>query len=220
MIDLTRLPSHGREVGVAIRVTKGSRHVPLVFVEGDPEKVARIRQILPDATYASWRGIRGALRVALTRPPGDPVVPASRLVGYSGTPLPRKLGVAEGIMTTLIGAPPRFEALLGNLPEGASVRRRSAALASSGSGAGERELRLWFVRGRAELQRGIRTMAARTGPRGMWICWPKQTSGIAADLTDRVVRGAGLANGLVDYKVCAVDETWSGLKFRRRGDSR
>lgn len=215
VIDLTRLPSQGRDVAVALRVTKATRHLPLVFVEGDPEKVAGIREILPDAAYCGWRGICGALRRAIARPPRDPVVPASRLAGYSGTPLPRKLGIVNGVQATLVGAPPAFEATLGELPEGAAVRRRTLASVTAGSAA-ETELRIWFVRRSAELRRGIAGMSARTGPRGLWICWPKQASGAASDVSEKGVRAAGMGNGLVDYKVCAVDGVWSGLKFARR----
>ena len=94
LIDLSRLPSHGREVAAALRERKATRHVPIVFVDGAPEKVDRIRALLPDATYTDWKRVRGALRAALRRPVAAPVVPGP-MAGYSGTPLPQKLGIKE-----------------------------------------------------------------------------------------------------------------------------
>ena len=96
VIDLSRLPSHGRAVGLALRQDRRLRHLPLVFVDGLPEKVQRVRASLPDAGFATWSGIRGALRKAIAHPPAAPIVHKSLLQGYSGTPLVRKLGIKEG----------------------------------------------------------------------------------------------------------------------------
>jgi hypothetical protein len=81
-------------------------------------------------------------------------------------------------------------------------------------GARGADLVLWFVRSARQLKRGLQRYAALDVP--VWIIWPKQASGVDTDLTQNAVRAAGLGVGLVDYKVCAVDETWSGLLFRRR----
>jgi hypothetical protein len=126
--------------------------------------------------------------------------------GYSGTPLPKKLGIKEGTTVSLVGAPDGFgfQQTLGGLPEGARLRRGRTAGA---------DLVLWFVGTRREFDRGLERQAQLDV---LWIVWPKKTSALAGDLTQNVVRAAGLAAGLVDYKVCAVDETWSGLLFRRR----
>jgi hypothetical protein len=77
------------------------------------------------------------------------------------------------------------------------------------------DLVVWFVRRRLELETGILRIGAEMG-QGLWVAWPKKASGLKTDVTEDVVRGAGLANGLVDYKVCAINEVWSGLKFARR----
>jgi len=211
VIDLTRLPSHGREVALALRQRRSTRYVPLVFVEGDPEKVARIRTLLPDAVYTSWSRIRSSLKRAIAHPVAEPRVPKSVLEGYSGTPLPKKLGIKPGAAVALVDAPPRFEKTLGPLPDGVTFgkdRRGSA------------DLILWFVRSRADLARGIRRMAARIDGNALWVIWPKKAGALASDVGETDVREAGLAAGLVDYKVCAVDATWSGLKFARRGETR
>lgn len=205
VIDPTRLPSQGRDVALAIRQYKATRHVPLVFTEGDPEKVARIQKILPDAVYTTWGRIGSSLRRAIAHPPREPVTP-SLLEGYSGTPLPKKLGIKANFVVVLAGAPPGFRKVLGDLPGGVQFRER----------AGRCDLTIWFTRSRRELEGRIKRMAAVAGHAPLWIAWPKKTSGLAADLTQQLVRETGLASGLVDYKICAIDATWSGLLFRRR----
>ncbi len=124
--------------------------------------------------------------------------------GYSGTPLPKKLGIREGSVVALVGAPAGFEEALKPLPAGAKLRR----------GAVTCDLLLWFVRSRLELQKNVSRMGALAP--ALWIVWPKKASGVAADVSGTEVREAGLAAGLVDYKICALDSTWSGLKFAKR----
>lgn len=137
-----------------------------------------------------------------------PVVPAPAVAGYSGTPLPRKLGIKDGSTVALAGAPRGFETTLGTLPAGVEVKRRLR---------GRYHRILWFVRRVADLERDVRRMErAMADGGGLWIAWPKKASGVATDLTDREVRRVGLGAGLVDYKVCAIDATWSGLLFARR----
>lgn len=207
VIDLSRLPSQGRDLGVGLRGFKATRAVPIVFVEGEPEKVERIKQTLPDATYTTWSRIRGALKAAIANPPANPIKPESNLAGYSGTLLPKKLGIKANATVALVNAPRDFETTLGELPEGVKFIKQAR---------GNPELIVWFIRLRAELEDRINEMRELTGNGGLWIAWPKRASGMATDLTQNIVRETGLAAGLVDYKVCAVDATWSGLKFARR----
>ena len=206
VIDLTRFPSQGRDVALAIRQYKATRHVPLVFAEGGPEKVARIQAILPDAVYTAWGRIGVSLKRAIAHPPRDPVTP-SLLEGYSGTPLPKKLGIKANSVVALAGAPQGFRKTLGDLPGGVLFREKAG---------GRCDLTIWFTRSRRELERWIKRMAALAGRAPLWIAWPKKDSGLAADLSQQLVRETGLASGLVDYKICAIDATWSGLLFRRR----
>ena len=207
VIDLSRLPSRGRDLGAALRQSKATRAVPLVFVGGDAVKVARVCELLPDAFYSDWAGIHEALAHAMEHPPSEPVVPASNLAGYSGTPLPRKLGIKSGYAVALVGAPEGFERTLGELPPDVILRRRAQ---------GRCDLIVWFVGARRELERRTARYGARAGAGGLWICWPKKASGVVSDLSERVVRKAGLARGLVDYKIASIDRTWSGLRFTRR----
>ena len=124
--------------------------------------------------------------------------------GYSGTPLPKKLGVKEGMVIALLGAPAGFERTLGALPPRVTTTRAPRAKAG---------LTLWFVSRRAELERRIATMAPRAAGSGLWIVWPKRTSPLAGDINENDVRKTALAAGIVDFKVCAVDADWSGLRF-------
>ncbi|MHC4515486.1 MAG: PleD family two-component system response regulator [Planctomycetota bacterium] len=207
VIDLSRLPSHGRAVATWLRQQKATRQVPIVFVDGDREKVARTRKALPDAVYASWRGIRGALARALAKPPTKPVVPGT-MADYSGTPLPKKLGIRAGSVVALLGAPDRFEKTLGKLPADVTLRHQAR---------GKADLVMLFTKSRADLDRRLAAAKRTIADRGsLWIAWPKQASGVASDLTQQLVRKTGLATGLVDYKICAIDATWSGLRFARR----
>jgi len=107
----------------------------------------------------------------------------------------------------LVGAPEGFERTLGDVPEGVVLRRELA---------GGMDIVLWFTRSRQELQAGLGEMAARAGEGRLWILWPKKASGVVSDLSQNEVRRAGLEAGLVDFKICAVDATWSGLCFTRR----
>jgi CheY-like chemotaxis protein len=211
VIDLTRIPSQGRDVALGIRGSKTTRHIPIVFVEGDSKKVVGVKRLLPDAEYTTWRRIRSSLKRAIANPPAEPSVPASNLAGYSGTPLVKKLGIKAGYKVSLVGSPADFEKTLGALPDGVTLLRRLSAA----------DLIIWFTKSRAELERRIGALATKVGDGGMWIAWPKQASGVATDVTQNDVRRIGLGNGLVDYKICAIDATWSGLKFaRRKGERR
>jgi hypothetical protein len=207
VIDLGRLPSQGCGVAVLLRQRRATRGVPIVFAGGEPEKVARVRGLLSDATYAEWRGIRGALKRALTAPPARPLVP-STMAGYSGTPLPKKLGFRPGSLVALLGAPPGFERKLGALPEGVCLQGRTRP---------RPRVIVLFALSRADLARRFPAPARALSEGGaLWIAWRKKASGAKTDLDERAVREFGLQAGFVDYKICAIDETWSGLCFARR----
>jgi hypothetical protein len=128
--------------------------------------------------------------------------------GYSGTPLPRKLGIKDESDVALVSAPDEFERLLDPLPDGAVLRRRLGR---------EQDVIVFFTTKQSDLERRFaRLVGALASNGGLWVAWPKRTSGVATDLTENVIRDVGLGHGLVDNKVCAIDETWSGLRFVRR----
>ena len=130
--------------------------------------------------------------------------------GYSATPLVRKLGFKPGMRVHYAAAPADFDALLGQLPDGVRVLARPAQ---------GLDLAVLFVVSRAELERRIGGLHAKLHRDGMlWVAWPKRGSKAPTDMTEDVVRDVALPRGLVDVKVCAIDETWSGLKLVvRRG---
>ena len=206
IIDLTRSPSQGRDLGLAFRKYKDTRSVPIVFVEGSPDKVDKIRKLLPDATFSNWGSIEDTIQIAIDNPPIDPIVPDSIFAGYCGTPLPKKLGIKVGYKVILINAPRDFADTLGKLPEDAVMHQ----------GIGDGDLSLWFTQSLSDLQTQIKLMSKLTQNGPLWIIWPKKSSKLAGDLTQNIVRRTALDNGLVDYKVCSVDDTWSGLCFTYR----
>jgi hypothetical protein len=125
--------------------------------------------------------------------------------GYSGIPLPRKLGIKPGARLGLIGGPDGFEQTLGELPPGVAVRRRLQ---------GPLDVIVAFYRSRAEFERRLPALTRALDPAGgLWIAWPKRSSGVPTDLTENVIRELALAGKLVDNKVCAIDEVWSGLRL-------
>lgn len=127
--------------------------------------------------------------------------------GYSGTPLPKKLGIRDGATVALLGAPADFERTLGPLPPAVRLRRDARAKAA---------LTIWFVSTRAELVRGIARRSQLRPGEGLWIAWPKKSSGVPTDLTEDVLREVALPHGIVDIKVCAIDGVWAGLRFGTR----
>lgn len=207
VIDLGRLPSHGREVAFSLRQSKALRGIPIVFVGGAAAKVSAIREALPDACYSTWEGIGRALSDAIAKPPVDPVVPASDSGAGSGRPLTQKLGIKVGAAVALIDGPDGIEALLAPLPEDVTLRTGNR---------GRREMTIWFTTERAELERRFDTIAEAVDEGTLWVAWPKRASGVDTDLTEDTIRAVGLGTGMVDTKVCAIDETWSGLRLTRR----
>jgi hypothetical protein len=207
VIDLGRLPARGREVARSVRQSKALRAIPMVFVGGGPERLAAAEDEFPDASFAGWDEVGPALEEAIAHPPLDPIVPVSDSGPASGTPLTRKLGIKPGTAVALVDAPAGFEATLGELPPGAALSR---------GGRGRRQMTIWFTTSGAELARRLPAVARAVGDGTLWIAWPKGSSELSTDLTQTSVMEAGLGAGLVDSKVCAIDDDWSGLRFTRR----
>jgi hypothetical protein len=130
--------------------------------------------------------------------------------GYSGTPLPQKLGIRENFRVALVGLPADVKAELRDTLAGCSVVKDGAL-----------DFAMVFAKKRAELKTEFARLTKLLAPAGMlWVAWPKKTSGVASDMGENDVRRIGLDAGLVDVKVCAVSEVWSGLKFVRRVEDR
>jgi hypothetical protein len=198
LIDLTRLPSYGRAMAALMRESPSLRAIRLVFIEGDPDKNAAVRAMLPEAAIAPWPRIGAAIRRAIAQKPKTPLPPQ-----FPRRTLATKLGIQEGSLVALVRAPEGFA-----LP---AIRPHTKVA--------EADVILMFFKSAAALGRELPTLPGlmRKG-RKVWILWPKQASAQAGDLTMVRIREMAAPFGLVDYKVCAVDETWSGmvLGLRRR----
>lgn len=132
--------------------------------------------------------------------------------GYSGTPLPAKLGIRAGSVVRLVSAPAEAESLLTPLPDGVTIRRRGPYAA---------EVVLLFTTSYADLAARVPPLGEAVHPDGsLWVCWPKRSSGVATDLTEDSIREVALPLGLVDNKVCAVSDVWSGLRLVWRKERR
>jgi hypothetical protein len=208
LIDLDRLPSHGHAVAVLMRSSKSACHLPIVFAGGVIEKVERIRREFPDAFYTEWPDAVSSLKKAISKPPAMPVRSMSHMDRYAGSTLTKKLGFKPDTTTALLNAPEGFEEQLGELPDAAELKTKMTP---------QTKMTLWFVRSRQELEAEMDYLSARLAQgSSLWIIYPKQSSRYKVDFNQRDVRALALAAGLVDYKICAVDSDWSGLKFARK----
>jgi CheY-like chemotaxis protein len=203
VIDLTRLPSHGREVARALRGSKATRHVPLVFVDGDAEKVKTTKALLPDATYTTWGRAKAAIGKAIATPLTNPINPGDLM---SGRPVVAKLGVKPGFKIALLASPKGFADSLKPLPAKVTFTARPEA---------DADMFIGFCRTDRELQAHLLALG-KANRQTLWLAWPKKASGVKSDLDGNVVRTTGLSAGWVDFKVCSIDDTWSGLAFKKR----
>jgi hypothetical protein len=135
------------------------------------------------------------------------IEPGAKMAGYSGTPLPKKLGIKADHLVAIVNAPNGFQATISPLPDG-------VAIVDSLPGSGKADVIVLFTTSLSELRAAFKSAAKKLKPAGgLWIGWPKKASGMPTDVSENPVRDIGLAAGLVDNKVCALDETWSGLRF-------
>jgi hypothetical protein len=134
------------------------------------------------------------------------------MAGYSGTPLPQKLGIKLGVTVVTINAPTHYRRLLGATPEGVTFSDRLKSDSSFVH---------IFIKKRSELTKRLSVLREKIAGAGtVWVSWPKRSSGVPTDVTENVVRAVALPLGFVDIKVCAIDETWSGLKLMVRRENR
>ncbi len=134
------------------------------------------------------------------------------MAGYSGTPLPQKLGIKPGTIVVVIDAPDNYRKLLGQIPSGVNFATRPV---------GNTKFIHLFVKERRALQTQLQTLRQKIAEdAAVWVSWPKKSSGVPTDVTEDVIRAVALPLGFVDIKVCAVDDTWSGLKLMIRRENR
>jgi len=208
LIDLDRLPSHGRAVAMVLRGGKSTRHIPIVFAGGAQDKIQRAREQVPGALFATWAGVSAALKSALKNPPALPGPTKTYMQHYAGSSLVKKLDIKPNACVALLNPPDGLEDQLGELPEGAQLETKLSP---------QTKLAIWFVRSARELESEMEYLGMRL-PEGssLWIVYPKRTSRFKVDFTQNDVRGTGLRAGWVDYKICAVNADWTGLKFARK----
>jgi hypothetical protein len=134
------------------------------------------------------------------------------MAGYSGTPLPQKLGIKPGTIIVVIDAPDNYRKLLGQIPSGVNFATRPV---------GNTKFVHLFVKERRALEKYLKSLRQKVAEDAvLWVSWPKKSAGIPTDITEDVIRAIALPLGFVDVKVCAVDDTWSGLKLMIRREQR
>jgi hypothetical protein len=199
VIDLSRLPSHGRYVGIWVRGSKSTRNIPLVFVGGEREKVSKIRQEIPDATYTSQAQLIQALQKM--KPPLHPVVPKSIVVADPARTTAQKLGITKPMCVGVIDPPADYERVMGPLPDGVTLDEHPRAACP---------VIIWFLHHPAEYEAALQRHRALAGKSRLWIVWQK---GRKDGLNGNFVRSRAMEMGLVDYKICSLDRVWSGMVF-------
>lgn len=200
VIDLSRLPSFGRAIGAWVRGSKGIRHIPLIFVGGEPAKVAAIREEIPDAVYTSPARVAAALRSA--KPASEPVIPRQAMQTPPSRTTVEKLGIREGAKVLLMDPPRDYEGVIGAMPSGAAFVEDPPAAVT-----------LWFVHDPGEFEAALSGKRKLASTSRLWIVWKKgRRDGFNGDF----VREKALKLGLVDYKICSLNEAWSGMLFAMR----
>ena len=204
VIDLSRAHTHGREIAIWLRNTKRTRHIPIVFANGDERKVEALKQLLPDATFTTTDEVANVLQSLPGREMAEPVVPVRMMARYGTKTTAEKLGLRPGSTTGLVNPPRVYGAVVGPLPDGAELieNPRSVQLVT-----------LWFVYDMEALPYALRRMHTIADKTKLWIVWSKASKN---GLTPDGIRQLAIEAGLVDYKVCALGGDWSGILFARR----
>ena len=208
VIDLSRLPSHGREMGIWLRGLKSTRHVPLVFVNGGQETRERVRQDLPDAVCTTTPELPAVLQSACNAPALSsslPVqVPAQMMDRYKERTAAQKLGIVPSSMAAVISAPRGYAAIIGILPNGAELAEDPPSV---------HPVTLWFITDYEILLGCLPRMRSIAAETKLWIIWRKGPEG---RISQNCIRETAIDAGLVDYKICSLEARWSGILFARK----
>lgn len=200
VIDLSRLPSHGTSVANWFRRTKALRDIPIVFVNGAEDKVAKLRQAIPDATCVDMKHLKQGLKKA------KPSATAPKTISeeYKTRTTAQKLGLDTGGTIAVIDPPRGYLTALGALPENAEILEDPDQTCDT---------TLWFIHDPEAFLAALRPMWRLAGQSRLWIIWRKgSTNGI----TQNAIRETAREAGLVDYKICSVNKDWSGMLFARK----
>lgn len=202
VIDLSRLPSYGREIAIARRQSPKTRQVPIVFLEGAPEKVKLIHDVLHDATYCTHIELINTLKNI--QPAQTFVKPVTMMDRYGSRTTAQKLGIIEGSTVALINPPRNITAVLDEFPGGIELVEQDGAVT------------LCFVNSADSLRADMSHVRGWATKTKLWILWRKKSAPGHDGVTDRLVRETGVDLRLVDYKICSVDKTWSAMLFARK----
>ncbi len=196
LIDLSRMPSHGREIAIALRQSPRTRAVPIVFCGGDEEKVARIRSELPDAAYCALSKLRSTLRTALANRLADPVKPVQMMDRYA----------SRSASTVRLIEPPRNAVqALGDLPHNVEILDDDST--------GTASVTLCFLHKADSLLPTLSRVRGLARTSKLWILWRKGGSAARGDVTEGSLRQKAIDLGLVEYKICSVNTVWSAMLF-------
>src|SRR5581483_10054769 len=203
--DLSRLPSHGREIAIPLRNSRRTANVPLIFCEGAKEKVTAVQRTLPDAAYCTLRNLRSTLQSALRNPPRDPVKPVAMMDRYGLRTVAQKLGIRESSAVRVIDPPRDVSEILSPLPNGVELLEDASSQNVS--------VTLCFVPDAPSLFETLSRVRIFARDSKLWVLWRKGGQTARGDLTETLLRTNALDLGLVDYKICSVNQVWSAMAF-------
>jgi CheY-like chemotaxis protein len=205
VIDLSQMPSHGREVAIWLRSTKSTRSIPIIFAGGEEDKVSAVRTILPDAIYCEidkiGKILKHAVRESRSESGARLVAPPQMMERAAWKSAAQKLGLEADSVVSVVQPPRDFPGLLGDFPASVEFQEEQAPLT------------LWFIHEMDELLSSLRRMRAVATSTKLWILWRK---GSANGVTQNSLRETAREFGLVDYKICSVDKRWSAMLFTRK----
>jgi CheY-like chemotaxis protein len=199
LIDLSRLPSQGREAAIGLRQSPKTKHIPMVFCDGVAEKVKQISAILPDAVCCTSETLVKTLREP--KPVSAPVRPTDMMNRYASRTTAQKLGISEGSTIAVVDPPRNFRSVLGELPSSAEFVEEGGAVT------------ICFVHSVSAVREDMSRLRHQAAKTKLWISWRKKSAAVHDGVTEDLVRTTGIALGLVDYKVCAIDDMWSAMLF-------
>jgi hypothetical protein len=191
-------------MAVWLRNRKDTRTLPIVFFGGEAEKVEKVKSLLPDASYAAPGSLARMLKAACRGRTPNPVVPPSAMERFKSKTAAQKLGIVPSSTVGVMDPPRDWGAVLGDVPEGAEFIEDPDT---------PQNVTLWFIRDSEAMMTSMRRMRAWAAKTKLWVLWPK---GQSNRFREGSIREMGIENGLVDYKICSVNEQWSGILFARK----
>jgi len=201
VIDLTRMPSHGRYVAFSMRQSPKTRQVPVVLVDGDPDKVAITKRQVPDMFFTTRAKLLTAIKAAQKQRLANPIAPG-RLFSYHPRTAAQKMGIGKGARIGVIDGPRDYERVIGEVEEGVEF--------VEGAQAGCTVL-VWFLHDPDAYLEMLPRMRAHLSKMRLWALWRKGGTTKEGAVTPLLIREAAKEFGMIDYKVCSVDKTWSGI---------